>query len=185
LNEQLGRVSYIFSDKTGTLTANNMEFKKMSIGKYNYGQSCGLDGKIREDEDLNDRLPTEDEEEKIGLLQKSSSDLSSQLGLHGERVSNFNFYDPNFEEHLANDGHENHKRIVNFLSHLAICHTVIIQKKLKKKGIKEATNPDQDEDIQGKDIYSAQSPDELALVNAAKHFGIRFIRRPTTKNIMI
>ncbi len=37
LNEQLGQVEYVFSDKTGTLTCNQMEFKKMSIGKFSYG----------------------------------------------------------------------------------------------------------------------------------------------------
>ena len=34
-------------------------------------------------------------------------------------------------------------------------------------------------------MYSAQSPDELALVNAAKQFGMRFRKRPTTKTIEI
>ena len=37
LNEELGKVEYIFSDKTGTLTKNIMEFKKMSIGNFAYG----------------------------------------------------------------------------------------------------------------------------------------------------
>jgi P-type E1-E2 ATPase len=37
LNEQLGQVDYVFSDKTGTLTCNLMEFKKMSIGIFSYG----------------------------------------------------------------------------------------------------------------------------------------------------
>jgi len=52
--------------------------------------------------------------------------------------------------------HSNHYNIDNYLTHLAICHTVVADFK------------------EGKTLYNASSPDELALVNAAKYFGYFF-----------
>ena len=37
LIEEMGQVEFIFSDKTGTLTQNKMEFKRVSVGGRKYG----------------------------------------------------------------------------------------------------------------------------------------------------
>jgi phospholipid-transporting ATPase len=51
------------------------------------------------------------------------------------------------------------------LIHLALCHSIIVDEKSGK--------------------YNASSPDELALVNAAKFFGAVFIKRDEDNNMII
>jgi magnesium-transporting ATPase (P-type) len=48
LNEELANVSYIFSDKTGTVTQNSMVFRKCIIGAQQYGKSKTEAGIIRD-----------------------------------------------------------------------------------------------------------------------------------------
>lgn len=46
LNEELGQIDYVFSDKTGTLTRNEMRFKYLIVGKEVYGKRRGYDGEM-------------------------------------------------------------------------------------------------------------------------------------------
>ncbi len=49
--EELGQIDYIFSDKTGTLTRNVMEFKLMYVGNELYGNPADLEV-VRDDPGL-------------------------------------------------------------------------------------------------------------------------------------
>lgn len=44
-------------------------------------------------------------------------------------MTNFNLKDDIFEKHLQDPIHENNANIIKMLTHLALCHTVVIENK--------------------------------------------------------
>ena len=82
LNEELGQVRYIFSDKTGTLTKNYMNFKRVTIGYKQYNQSkeedvdisAIFDTKLLKDKNKNTKKEKEKEEQN-----DNKSDINGQF----------------------------------------------------------------------------------------------------------
>ncbi|CAN0256362.1 unnamed protein product, partial [Pylaiella littoralis] len=149
LNEDLGQVSHIFSDKTGTLTCNIMDFRKFSVGGISYGLGITEIGRAA--------MVVEGQEVPEDVLdaEEKAKDYAAP---------HVNFYDPSVYRDLRGEGpggQQQARKVRDFFTALALCHTVI---------------PERFEDTD-EVILSASSPDDEALVLGAKYFGFEFVKR--------
>jgi phospholipid-translocating ATPase len=152
LSDDLGQIEYVFSDKTGTLTRNVMEFKA----------SC-INGVVYHDVRTQDQV------------------------VHGEVVDRFGCVAPYSDSppvfyvaELAKAMSEETPHgvfCVSFFKFLAVCHSVLIAK--DRKNVDSPSPEFSQESPETQLQYRAQSPDEAALVKAAKDVGITFVSRET------
>lgn len=165
ISDDLGQIEYIFSDKTGTLTQNVMEFKKCSINGVSYGEAyteamAGMQkrqGVNVEEETARRRAEiSEDRNKMLSGLRKLSDnpyvDEDTVTFVSSQFVSDLSGAKGGIQK-AANE---------EFMLALALCHSVITDV------ISE--DPPRIE-------FKAQSPDEAALVATARDMGFALTER--------
>ena len=163
LNDELGQITHIFSDKTGTLTLNYMEWRKLLVGSVAYGlgtTQIGIDRLRRAGHDVS-HLEGAIQAEKLRGKER------------GAQLPHVNFEDGSdngsgrtvgSDSRNPRDGGQG-TAIHNMLLHLALNHTVLPEVVRDRHGA-----------IVGSRL-SASSPDEEAFCYAAETLGYKFVSR--------
>ena len=162
LNEECGLVNYIFSDKTGTLTCNKMQFKYCVIGETCYQY-------IRNKEEENDEKEKKfrEEENIIPFIKYEMYDnfdkKDNNLNLNNKNIHSIMEIKSALNPEIKLNLDSNSLIVEQFWYALALCHTCSIQL-----------------DEQGKEEYTCVSPDSIELVKTARDQGWKLTQSGTT-----
>lgn len=165
ISDDLGQIEYIFSDKTGTLTQNVMEFKKATVNGLAYGEAyTEAQAGMQKRQGINVEVEGAKAREQIA---RDRVEMITELRrIHDNQYlddDNLTFVAPDFVHDLQGvSGDEQAKANAHFMLVLALCHTVL---------------PDMVSNNPPRIDFKAQSPDEAALVATARDCGYALVER--------
>jgi phospholipid-translocating ATPase len=166
ISDDLGQIEYIFSDKTGTLTQNVMEFQKCSIHGVVYGEGITEAQRGAATRENNaDLLNTEELSDKLaGLKHQMLNIMERSFKNRYLQSGKLTLVAPQLAQDLTDKQGDQRAHIIAFFRALAVCHTVL------------SDQPEPESEPYRLE-YKAESPDEAALVAAARDVGFPFINK--------
>ena len=164
ISDDLGQIEYVFSDKTGTLTQNIMEFQKCSVHGVAYGEGVteAQRGAATREGNANSMDPEELNRKLATLKNQMLSTMDRAFKNRYAQPDKLTLVSPKLAADLADRSSEQRSHLIAFFRALALCHSVLADK------------PDPQNDPFHLD-YKAESPDEAALVAAAREVGFPFV----------
>lgn len=163
ISDDLGQIEYVFSDKTGTLTQNIMEFQKCSVAGTAYGEGITEAQRGAATRDGKESLDPDETKEKLNLLkQDMTTKMERAFKNRYAQKDKLTLISPKLAEDLSNKASPQRANLIAFFRALALCHSVLADK------------PDPQNHPYRLE-YKAESPDEAALVAAARDVGFPFV----------
>ena len=179
LVEELGQVTHVFSDKTGTLTSNCMEFRRMVVGKRAYGAGeTAISRSVKQQRKSTDMRNLGSANGRAGLttgtvLSKEPGSANSPDDKPAEPIPSYGGCKPTTKTYVGYEEAAGEPKIWDLLEAkgaeadaarelmiaMAVNHSVLI------------------EPVDGVPQLSASSPDEQAFVAGAEYFGYDFVSR--------
>ncbi|KAL7674137.1 hypothetical protein ACOME3_000417 [Neoechinorhynchus agilis] len=149
--EELGRISYLLSDKTGTLTRNEMVFKRVHLGTIAFGTDNLQELRL---------MLSQSSEAGSAAAAKFSADTDGYLV--GRQTSISTGASVSKYSSFAAVRRTTAGRVREVVQAIAVCHNVML---------------DTSDDTEGQRQYQASSPDEVCLVQFCESIGLRLWKR--------
>jgi len=144
VNDDLARISYVFSDKTGTLTSNEMQLRLISVGMHRFG---------RESHRFEDMQPDDSPIHVASEFDTKLPDCFSRIECIERLVDHLQLGVP------TTDGAKEalSTQVLKFFTCMALCHSVLPEMESNR--------------VVG---YQGPSPDEVCIANTMKQLGFVF-----------